>query len=383
MSDWTYVSIYTESALSGISIRYGETKVGQRIRLLPSTDNLRFQHSLDVSVKCGARYAVIGIPEDIGPQANLGRTGADRAWESFLQFFLNMQANRFIDPSTIVLVGEVDLSDIKEELDIRAKKNGSASVTELRDLCAKIDRRVYPVILQIVMAGLEPIIVAGGNNNSYPAIKAVVKGMRDRLNDPNLALSTVNCDPHADFRIIEGRHSGNPFTYADRDGLLKAYCVLGAHENYNSEDMLQRMAKKNYPLFFWDQIVRGEETWEQQVQRAVNYLSEHRSIKGLELDLDSIKNLPCSAKTPFGISEEQAFYFIHKVASTLDTKYLHLSEAAPTHGEDGMRTVGKVLAKSVVEYVRARERYRTAQLRPAHAQATAFAAGHFVAAYEF
>jgi histidine ammonia-lyase len=41
--------------------------------------------------KKGVRFAPLGIPESIGPQANFGRRGAELAWEAFLDFFLNMQ----------------------------------------------------------------------------------------------------------------------------------------------------------------------------------------------------------------------------------------------------------------------------------------------------
>ena len=176
-------------------------------------------------------------------------------------------------------------------------------------------------------------------------------------------MATVNCDPHADFRIMEGRHSGNPFTYADHDGLLGGYCVLGAHENYNSHEMLARMAQRMYPLFYWEEVVRGQKTWAEQVERAIAYLSRSSQVIGLELDLDSIKHLPVSAQTPFGITEEQACYFIHTVARVLDTKYLHLSEAAPPQAANGVRTVGKVLAKTVAEYVRGRETYHNLNAR--------------------
>lgn len=360
----------TQQSLCQTSIREGETKVGQKIQLLSSTDTSQFESALAASVNAGARYALIGVPEDIGPRANLGRPGADKAWDAFLQFFLNMQCNRFLDASQFLLVGSVDLTDIKANETERAA-GGTPSLRDLRELCAEIDERVYPVIHKIVLAGLEPIVIGGGNNNSFPTIKGVISALREREKNPGLAMGTVNCDPHGDFRLIEGRHSGNPFTYADRDGLLKAYCLLGADENYNSEDMLGRLAQRGYPVFFFDDVLRGTETWEQQVQHAIDYLAKSKTATGLELDLDGIKQMPASAKTPFGITEEQAFYFIHKVASSLDTNYLHLSEAAPPCGEDGIRSVGKVLAKAVVEYARGRERYRSA-----HALAsTAAAAG--------
>lgn len=356
-----YVQVATKADLADTSVRFGETKMGQEIKLLSTADTAKFEQSLADSMKAGARYAIIGVAEDIGARANLGRPGADRAWTAFLKFFLNMQANQYLDASKVVLIGQVDLDDIKARAASQQAGDGQVSIACLRELCAEIDDRVHPVVRSIVQAGLEPIVIGGCNNISYPTIKGVVTALREQSKNPGLTLATVNCDPHADFRIIEGRHSGNPFTYADKDGLLGGYCVLGAHENYNSLDMIERLGNRDFPLFFWDDVVRGERTWEEQVQRAIDYLSTAKTaaIKGVELDLDGIKNLPSSAKTPFGITPEQAYFYIYRLASTLDTKYLLLSEAAPSYGDDGERTVGKVLAKTVVEYVRAREQYRS------------------------
>ncbi|MDR3612673.1 MAG: formimidoylglutamase [Candidatus Obscuribacterales bacterium] len=362
MTEAFQISICTKSALAATSVRRGETKLGEEIKLLNNAEPGKLPQALADSVASGARYALIGVPEDIGPRANLGRGGAEKAWAAFLQFFVNMQANQFFDSSKILLVGAVDLTSIHEQEKQMTGVDGKVSTTDLRQLCAQIDDLVHPIVRECVTAGLEPIVIGGGNNNSYPTIKGVVTALRKRHNDDSLSLATVNCDPHADFRLIEGRHSGNPFTFADRDGFLKAYCVLGAHENFNSRDMIDRMAERSYPLFFWDQSVRGEKTWEQQVASVIDYLSKSKMISGIELDLDGIKNFPASAKTPFGITEEQAFYFIHKVASALDSKYLHISEAAPQYAEDGERMVGKVIAKTVIEYVCAREKYGSAKL---------------------
>ena len=55
--------------------------------------------------------------------------------------------------------------------------------------------------------GISAIVLGGGNNNSLPVLRPV----RAATSKP---VAAVNCDPHADFRRAEGRHSGNPFRYA-------------------------------------------------------------------------------------------------------------------------------------------------------------------------
>ena len=70
---------YDRSVVSSIlKVRPGETKVGEALHFLSKPDNtvdsnVDFSRRLEEVVGKGARYAVIGIPEDVGPRANLGR----------------------------------------------------------------------------------------------------------------------------------------------------------------------------------------------------------------------------------------------------------------------------------------------------------------------
>lgn len=60
---------------------------------------------------------------------------------------------------------------------------------------------------EIVSAGVVPIVIGGGHNNSYGMLRGSSKGLNSQVN-------AINIDPHADFRELEGRHSGNGFSYA-------------------------------------------------------------------------------------------------------------------------------------------------------------------------
>jgi formiminoglutamase len=39
-------------------------------------------------------------------------------------------------------------------------------------------------------------------------------------------VNAINFDAHSDFRILEGRHSGNGFSYAYEEAFLKKYFIL-------------------------------------------------------------------------------------------------------------------------------------------------------------
>ena len=52
---------------------------------------------------------MLGIPEDIGVRANLGRAGARGGWAAFLPSFATMQSNASLRGEDVVLLGHVEV----------------------------------------------------------------------------------------------------------------------------------------------------------------------------------------------------------------------------------------------------------------------------------
>lgn len=141
---------------------------------------------------------------------------------------------------------------------------------------------------------MEAVVVGGGNNNSLPILRAL------RAARPGRSVGVVNCDPHADFRRTgDGRHSGNPFSFANEEGILDRYCVLGLQEQANNEDSLVRLDACGFPHFSFEagEAVRGEAAFSEQVAAAVEYAGA-ADLAGCELDMDVIENMPTSAQSP-------------------------------------------------------------------------------------
>src|SRR3990167_6823390 len=82
-------------------VRDGETRLGQVLRyadaVLPLTD------ALTAAQQQGCAFVLLGVPEDIGPRANLGQGGSDLGWQAFIRKFINLQQNEFLDGSQILL----------------------------------------------------------------------------------------------------------------------------------------------------------------------------------------------------------------------------------------------------------------------------------------
>ena len=162
-------------------------------------------------------------------------------------------------------------------------------------------------------------------------------------------VSVINMDPHADTRDLEGRHSGNPFSYAWGEGLLVRYSVLGLHQSYNNEGILKRLElMKSYTAFFEDWI-DDPQAFYRDIKAVTELISE--DLTGIELDMDSIAFMPSSAFTPSGLTLEQARYYIRKMAHLPRVGYVHFPEAAPFSNEE-KKIVGKSLSYLVSDFIK-------------------------------
>lgn len=321
-----------EQLLSLTSLREGETKAGEKFQTLK-------ENSLEAIVKSSAKFVVFGIPEDIGIRANYGISGASQMWSLALKKLCNVQHTDFFNAENVLVLGEVETSDLMKEAE-------NASVEKLRDITAKVDERVFPVMEAIAKAGKEAIIVGGGHNNSYP----LLKGCSMALDKP---MNCINIDPHADLRLREGRHSGNGFSYALNEKYLDHYFVMGLHENYNSQYLLDQF-KNNEKLMFYsfEDWLKGEIIWEECFEEI--YDAASGKPFGLEFDLDAIAGFPSSAATPSGFSENDARIMIHHVALNFKLKYFHIAEGAPELLNGKADLAAKMVAFMITDYVKAR-----------------------------
>ena len=288
------IQVYTQADLASVvSIRNGETRIGQGV-CLPEPNNT-LQQQLEIARQQGCRYVLLGIPEDIGPRANLGFWGADKGWQAFLAKFLNLQANQFIDTKQILLLGQIICADLQQKSETLTA-TVPEQLAELRELVATLDQRVMAVAQSIFAAGLLPVVIGGGHNNSLPLLQALSENSGQKANSANL-------DPHSDFRPMEGRHSGNGFSYAYQAGYLEHYFVLGLHELKNSAATLQQIHDANAEYCSYQRIfVRQEVDFQQALDLCIEHVIKGTGDIGIELDTDSISMMPVSAFTNCGIS---------------------------------------------------------------------------------
>ncbi len=311
-----FVPADKDAFASMISVRSGETKMGE----LMSYGQVSPQN----------KYAIIGISESIGPQANYGSSGAENGFDSFIKRFLNMQSNRFLSGELIHLCGVIRFDD------------SFSTVDQARSEVAKLDSHVEQIVRSVLEQQLIPIVIGGGHNNAYPIIKAVSSYFRQ-------AIEVVNLDPHADCRKLEGRHSGNSFSHALTEGLIKNYSVLGLHKAYNNEHTYDFLEENNCFHSFYDDYIMTPEHFTRDISTVQKRILPSDKI-GIELDLDAIQGMPASAFTPSGFSLEQARFYVKSFGAVKQCCYLHLPEGAPLN-ESENKLVGKALAYLVWDFI--------------------------------
>ena len=324
--------------------RSGEVRVGAAVRL-PKLQ-LDLTEQLAQAKADGCRFVLLGVPEDIGPRANLGQAGANDGWQAFLSKFLNLQSNDFIAASELLLLGAIACDDLQQ----RAQ---NADINVLRQLVSELDARLDTVAQAIFSAGLLPLVIGGGHNNSYPLLKALTSVSQKRANSANL-------DPHSDFRPLEGRHSGNGFSYAHHAGYLQHYFVLGLHELKNSAATLAQLQQAKADYCSYQRIfVRQELSYQQALEQCIDFVVQGDGDIGIEVDTDSISLMPVSAFTNCGVSVQSAEQFVYHLARLPRTRYLHLAEAAPPQhpaGKSaGLNEAGQVLSALVFAFIQGKQ----------------------------
>ncbi|KAF0690108.1 Aste57867_18502 [Aphanomyces stellatus] len=351
MSNFTVNTLQASDLQRLQSQRAGETRLGQALRFVHP--ELPLPQALKDAKSQGVKYVILGVPEDVGPRANFGNGGAELGFQAFLGRFLNVQANAFVKAEEILLLGEVNLADVQKKA-ASLSASDKDQLDEMRACVATIDERVTSVLKLVFDASLIPIVIGGGHNNSLPILQALSQSA-------GASADCINLDPHCDFRLLEGRHSGNGFSYAHAAKFLSKYFVLGLHELKNAQSALDQMAAAGASFASYQEIfIRRESTFTHAVDKAIAYVGATAAAPlGLEVDTDSISGMPVSAMTNCGISVADAEHFVHKVARLPRVRYLHLAEAAPAQHpagvKAGMSEAGQILTALVLAFVQSHD----------------------------
>jgi formiminoglutamase len=320
--------------------RKGEKKIGEKVKVLVE------KASVEAQIKqTNTQFILFGVAEDIGVQANYGNSGAKNTWEVGLKALLNTQSNKYNKGNNILILGCLSFPEMYKALD-KHKNTPDLYIETARKFVAKIDAEVAYYVNLIVSAGKTPIVLGGGHNNAY----GIIKGYSLSKNQP---INAINLDAHSDFRDFEGRHSGNGFSYAHKEGFLNKYFVFGLHENYTSKSIFKLFdTHKTLEYCTFDSIaVSQTTTFKTELEKALQFIS--KDTFGVEIDCDAIANVPSSAMSPSGFTVEEARIFTKTCASNKNAAYLHICEAAPNlENTRDVQTVGKLIAYLITDFIK-------------------------------
>jgi len=334
--------------LSLTKVRKYETRIGERIQHLK--EDAEWPEAL---AQATAKYVLVGIPEDIGVRANLGVGGADTNWLPFLSQFLNIQSNDFFTGEEVLMLGHFDFGDLLYLIENNAY-NPDEMVDAYRHAVKIIDDEVEGIMKLIAASKKIPIIIGGGHNNSYPVIKGVSKGMLKADMIPLAQINCINLDAHADYKNMEGRHSGNAFRYAEADGYMGKYAIIGLHENYIAQNILTDIHANPFIDYctYEDIFIHEKKNFIQSVAHATGFTED--TYTGIELDLDAVEYALSSASSPSGISLLQARQYITFASTDAKVAYLHITEGV-TQRADGTKDehTGKLISYLVSDFVKA------------------------------
>lgn len=308
--------------------RWDELAINARF----STRDLERRLGEDVCDLHSSKYVILGIEEATGPVANFGNSGAQYGFEAFCSKFLAMQSTTSFNAKSVAFAGVV-------------KQVGAFSENQKKcaELVPELDAFIFDVLKRLLNPNQIPIIIGGGHNNALPLIRFIAESKGQ-------SIDVVNLDAHADYRPLNERHSGNPFSFAFNEGILGEYSVFGLHKRYNSQAIIDGLIKDKHWFSFAEDYLDGLSCWDTDLKERIQVLADRKKPVGLELDLDTIERMPSSALTPFGVSTTFARKYIRRFATLKNIAYLHLPEAAPLTNDE-KSIVGKMLAYLVSDFV--------------------------------
>lgn len=321
--------------------RKGEVKFGEKVGFIHDNDAL--DNQLEVSK---AKYVLLGVPENVGIKAGLGEKDATYTWNATLDILLNTQNNKFNKGKKLLILGHLDFAEETAQA-VAKDMNTEEGQKAVKDIVDKIDKEVTFWIQKIIGFGKIPIIIGGGQNNAYGIIKGCALAK-------NKALNVINFDAHSDLLKLNGRHSGNGFSYAMKEGFLKKYYMFGIQENYIPKYVLSDIKKNKANIkytTFEELFIRYEKGLDFELTKAFEFLKS--SVYGIDIDCDAITNFPTDATSMNGFTTREIRRAVSQLSKDENITYLHISEATPDpESKTELQQVGTFISCLITDFIR-------------------------------
>ncbi|GAB7024460.1 formimidoylglutamase [Salidesulfovibrio brasiliensis] len=255
-----------------------------------------------------ATHVIIGCPQDHGVRRNCGRVGAAKAPQAIREQFYRYKPPGDLDGVKLCDMGDIDTL-------------GELETTH---------ERHYRVVRKMIEDGKKVLVLGGGNDISYPDVRALAKAEG--------TVNAVNVDAHLDMRHAGEATSGTPYRQLIEDGHLnpERFHEVAIQQHANSPTYLKEAREMGVRICTITTIRRHG--WRNFLETLFPVLEKRPFFAGLDMDAIRASDAPgVSAPSPLGLTAWEVMEFAAH-ARRHDARIFEITETNPDLDIDG-RTV--------------------------------------------
>ncbi len=180
-----------------------------------------------------------------------------------------------------------------------------------------------------------PVILGGDHSLTYPAVKGLVKGLKEKK--PSVIPGIIHFDSHCDtwesYLTLDDVWHGSPFRNLLDDGVIQGkHLVMIGHRHCLTTDEYAYLQEHNITLYSISDI------WERGIvsvlEEATRYLREQTDGVYISIDIDVLD--PCYAPgtgtpVPGGLSSKEMIQAVNIICETTRLIGIDIVEVAPNY----------------------------------------------------
>lgn len=256
--------------------------------------------SSDLDFYDSCRFAIVSCSQDIGVQRNNGRAGAAAAPKS-----IRTALYRLTSPFGLKTGDLLDMGDTAEGDDLE-----------------EIHGRHEEVIKKLLADGKTVIVLGGGNDLSYPDVRALQSVVSNPV--------AVNVDAHLDIRKNSRRNSGTPYRQLIEEAVISPdrFFEVGFQPHANANQYLSDASEMGIHLIPFFQLQEG--LFAGTMEREFKPFQEDPFFLGFDMDSVKAADAPgVSAPSPTGLTAERALDIIGYLTDHHHLKLFEITEVNP------------------------------------------------------
>jgi len=256
-----------------------------------------------------AKFVIVSCSQDIGVARNHGRTGAAHAPEAIRRSFYKLAAPVSLQRGELIDLGDTLIDGSLED----------------------VHTHHHEIVRQLISDGKRVVMLGGGNDLSYPDVKAIQSVFPE--------MTAVNVDAHLDIRENVRRNSGTPYRQLIEENIVQKqrFFEIGFQSHANSVYYLQQAVDWEINMISLEELTRSSVT-DCLTKRMADH-SQGTLFLGFDMDSVRVADAPgVSAPSPMGLSAEQARDLVSFFSTRIPARMLEITEVNPKYDIDHRTT---------------------------------------------